>query len=403
MRLVEDGKLALDDPAFAYLPDLTSSQTEDSRLASITIRDLLRHSGGWDRDATGYDPMFDVTNIGAQMGRSGPAELEDIVRYMRGRRLDFTPGIKYAYSNFGYAVLGLILEHVTGESYEALAKDVLADAGITGMDLGRTRLEDRQPREVRYYFPAIPTTRSVIDGSTVPYPYGGFYLDVMDAHGGWIASAADLLRFATAIDGNAVRPDLLTASSEATMSAQPNMSYWNGSAWWYALGWTVNTNGNWWHTGSLPGSESLLVRANYKGLQWAVLLNIRTNQTATYMAELDNAMWTLAQGVTTWPTHDLFGMGTAAEPAVADGLGLDVAPNPVRDRARVSLDLPMATTARVEVFDVLGRRVATLHDGALSAGPHDFVLDAASLPAGLAVVRAVTDAGVVSRRVTVIR
>lgn len=51
-------------------------------------------------------------------------------------------------------------------------------------------------------------------------------------------------------------------------------------------------------------------------------------------------------------------------------LRLDLAPNPVRGRTRVRFVLPTAGTARVDVFDVTGRRVRTLARGALAAGPH---------------------------------
>ena len=155
MKLIEEEMLTLDDPAFAYLPDLPppAGQTEDPRLSQITIRDLLQHSGGWDRDVTGYDPMFDVVNIAAAMGVAAPADLESVVRYMRGRALDFDPGAKYAYSNFGFAVLGLIVEHVTGQTYEDYVLSILAETGIYRMQMGRTLPEDRAPYEVNYYSP----------------------------------------------------------------------------------------------------------------------------------------------------------------------------------------------------------------------------------------------------------
>ncbi|HEY3837896.1 MAG TPA: serine hydrolase domain-containing protein, partial [Bryobacteraceae bacterium] len=59
LRLVEQKKLRLDDKAFAYLKDLRppKGRAPDPRLAAITIRQILHHTGGWDRDA-GFDPMF---------------------------------------------------------------------------------------------------------------------------------------------------------------------------------------------------------------------------------------------------------------------------------------------------------------------------------------------------------
>ena len=406
MKLYQEGRLDLDAPAFAFLDDLPAPEgkAEDPRLAQVTLRHLLTHAGGWDRDGTGYDPMFDVVNIAAQMGVPRPADTEAIIRYMRGRPLDFDPGAKYAYSNFGYAVLGRVLERIVGEGYEPYVQGVLAEAGIADMQLGHTLQEERLPGEVTYY-PLTSLAPSVFDGSMVPWPYGGYYLEAMDAHGGWVASPVDLMRFVAAVDGRPNRPDLLTAATLSTMSARPDVPTWNGSSWWYAFGWLVNTNGNWWHAGSLPGAESLLVRSSYQGLSWAVCLNARTGQSSAYMAELDNAMWTLAAGVTAWPTHDLFGQFVADEaaPAATEALRMAVAPNPSRGTAAVLLDLPAAAAVRLVVYDVLGRRVGEVQDGPLGAGPHRLGLDGLRLAPGVYEAR-VTGHGVAqTERFTVVR
>jgi N-acyl-D-amino-acid deacylase len=121
IKLVEQGKIHLDAPAFALLPDLhpPAGLTQDPRLAIITVQNLLNHSGGWDRDRVGgYDPMFISPRVVSALGVQAPASTENIIRYMLGQPLDFTPGTKSVYSNFGYAVLGRIIERVTGTNYE---------------------------------------------------------------------------------------------------------------------------------------------------------------------------------------------------------------------------------------------------------------------------------------------
>jgi len=67
-------------------------------------------------------------------------------------------------------------------------------------------------------------------------------------------------------------------------------------------------NANWWHTGSLPGTTTLVVRA-WNGLAWAAFFNARTEGPAgdAFVAALDNSMWTASRAVTSWPTADLFG------------------------------------------------------------------------------------------------
>ena len=307
-KLVEDGRLDLDAGAFALLADLAPppGAARDPRLASITVRQLLHHAGGWDRDRS-FDPMFRTTEAPATPGTPIPAGAETIIRYMLGRPLDFDPGSRYAYSNFGYAVLGEIIERAAGTSYEQYVTGaVLAPMGIRRMRLGGSLPGARAPGEVRYYDPGTAT--SVFPGGErVPFPYGGFHLEAMDAHGGWIASAADLLRFVTAVDGLPTRPDVLRRATIDTMTARPPAPLWEGSPVYYAQGWLVRpAEGNWWHDGSLPGTASIVVRTG-GGLAWVALFNARAMLPGSaFEAQIDGAMWRAVRGVTAWPAHDLF-------------------------------------------------------------------------------------------------
>src|SRR5262249_30274495 len=123
LTLVEQGKLDLDARAFALIPQLTPlpGAVMDPRLPTITVRQLLQHTGGWDSSLSG-DPMFNSTAIALAAGTAPPASAETVVRYMLGRPLDFAPGTRYAYSNFGYNVLGRIIERVSGQSYAAFVQ-----------------------------------------------------------------------------------------------------------------------------------------------------------------------------------------------------------------------------------------------------------------------------------------
>lgn len=96
-----------------------------------------------------------------------------------------------------------------------------------------------------------------------------------------------------------------------------------------------------------------------------------------------------------------FGTAVAGEAGPDAAGALLVAPNPAT-QARVTFALDRAQPATVAVYDVLGRRVATLADGGLAAGTHTFDVGAA-LPAGVYTIRATTAEGVSSRRLTVTR
>jgi N-acyl-D-amino-acid deacylase len=306
LKLVEQGRLDLNARAYRIRDDLAPppGATVDPRIYEVTIRQLLHHSGGWDRAAS-FDPMFRPATAAQALGAPAPASAETVMRYMLGQRLDFEPGGKYAYSNFGYSVLGRVIEKITGESYEAYVKRaVLSPAGVSRMQIGRSLLSDRAAGEVKYY--AQGAAQSVFPGGgSVPVAYGGFYLEAMDSHGGWIASTIDLLRFLTAVDNLPTRPDVLSPASINAMVAAPPAPLWQNSPFYYGMGWLVRpSEGNWWHDGLLQGSTSLLVRTG-SGVAWAVLLN--TGLVGTSLSsELDQTIWQAVNEVNGWPSHDLF-------------------------------------------------------------------------------------------------
>jgi len=309
LKLHEAGLLELDARAFDILNDVEPppGSTVDPRLAGVTVLDLLRHSGGWDR-AVNFDPMFRSREIAAALGVPTPADAAAIIRYMMGQPLDFDPGARYAYSNFGYCLLARIIEKITGQGYETYVMDtVLTPAGATGMRLGRSLAVDRADGEVAYYdYAGAPQAVSVFSEGMayVPWHYGGFAIEPMDAHGGWLASAADLLDFLLAVDGRATPPDILQAATTGLMVARPPLAEYQGSATYYALGWQVRPTGgdaNWWHTGSLPGTSTIMVRTA-NGMAWVALFNSRPANADAFFSELDNELWRAVNGITEWPS-----------------------------------------------------------------------------------------------------
>ena len=405
MSLVEDGLLSLDEPAFARLPELhpPAGQTRDPRIADITVRDLLQHSGGWDREVGG-EPLDKTFEVMAALGLDAPPTCDDVIRFQLGQPLDFAPGERYAYNGFDYCVLGAIVERVTGLDYETAARAVLAEAGIFGMRVGAERLEGQVPGEVRYYDPA--TAPSIFDPSeTVPIVYGGFDLTARAASGGWIASAVDLVRFLTAVDARPGRADVLGPAALSTMLERPDLPVWDGTAAWYALGWQRNTADTWFHSGALPGSRATIVRPETDGLSWAVVVNTTPATPATFFPDLNQGLFAQAAAVTSWPAHDLFAAFETAEAVRPERVGpaVAVAPNPTRDRAAVTVSLAEAAEVRLTAVDVLGREVARFHDGPLAAGDHAFRLGASGLPAGAYVGVAAVGDRVEARPLTVAR
>ena len=247
------------------------------------------------------------------MGAPIPASCETVIRFMLGQKLDFDPGTKFGYSNFGFCVLGRIIERVSGVTYEEFVKrEVLKPAGITRMKIGKSLDSDDAAGEVHYY--DEETTRSVFRSlgspsltKPVPWPYGGFNLEAMDSHGGWIASAIDLVKFANSVDGRRGKPLLNQHSiAELTSRSAPPLS--QTSEVYYGLGWDIRPTGhdaNWWHGGSLPGTTTLLVRTS-DGNCWAAVFNARPKGSNKLDNDLDSGLWRAFGEVTSWPDRDLF-------------------------------------------------------------------------------------------------
>jgi N-acyl-D-amino-acid deacylase len=317
LRLMEMGKLKLDQPAFPLL-DLTAlaGEEEDPRLRKITVRHLLQHTAGFDRGKS-FDPMFVARRIAAALQGASPPSAEQIIRYMMGGKLDFDPGSRYAYSNFGYCVLGRIIEKVTGKPYESVVRAAVLDP----LRLGDTRLGktlEQSRREVRYFDPKGRTGPAVVGpqlGKPVPLPYGIWDLEALDSAGGWVSSAPDLVRFASSLADPAQCP-VLSPDSLRELFARPDGPPGHDDkgrprSVYYGLGWNVRLAGrpgaiSTWHTGSFAGTATLLVR-RHDGLCWAVLFNARENARGQYLAGLIDPLLHRAAGrVQHWPTRDLF-------------------------------------------------------------------------------------------------
>jgi CubicO group peptidase (beta-lactamase class C family) len=319
-QLVDQGKLKLSDRMVQVLGLAPHGLKADARLERVTILELLQHRGGWDRDKS-FDPMFIPLKIARAVDVPPPPGPQAIVQYMMGMPLDFNPGQRYAYSNFGYCVLGRVIERVSGQPYERYVQQhVLGPLGIRDMRIGHTLPAGRAPGEVRYYDSQNQIVKGVVGetmGKDVPEPDGGWFLEAMEAHGGWIASAVDLVRFGSAFD-NPERCAILGPEAIATMFARPPepggaTAKKKRAESYYACGWDIVEVGphriNTWHTGLLDGTSSILVR-RFDGLVWAVLFNSdgdpKDPKGDDLAGRIDGLVHEAADAVTEWPEIDLF-------------------------------------------------------------------------------------------------
>ena len=273
MRLVEKGRLTLQQTVFgpgSILGTRYGTKPYRGAVESITVEHLLTHTaGGWGNRTN--DPMFRRFEL-------GHADLIGWV--LDSYQLHDAPGGTYAYSNFGYCVLGRVIEAVHGKPYEQAVRElVLQPAGVRDMRVGASDREGRHANDVDY-----------LQGNDFPYRMG---VTRMDAHGGWIASATDLLRLAVRVNGFGTVPDLLQPETIRVMTTPSRANPG------YAKGWAVNAANNWWHMGSMPGTGAVLVRAQ-NGFCWAVLTNRRAQ--GDFGRELDRLTWRILRSVKRWPT-----------------------------------------------------------------------------------------------------
>jgi CubicO group peptidase (beta-lactamase class C family) len=275
--LIEAGKLNLTGKVFGPAGILGTKYGKPPYkpwVADITIDHLLTHTaGGWPADNN--DPM--LHNNGWDQEKLITETIENVP-------LTHQPGTQWAYSNFGYCILGRVIEQVTGQQYETCVQStILAPCGITTMQIARNSERQRAANEVVY----------IGQYSEDPYKIN---INRMDSTAGWIASSTQLVQLLNHVAGAPGIPALLKPDTIRAMTT-PVAVYPPGKAR-YARGWMVSSNGagSWWHSGSLPGSTSLMVR-NPDGSCSATLCNTRTQPHQEMDDALFEMLWNLEQAV----------------------------------------------------------------------------------------------------------
>jgi CubicO group peptidase (beta-lactamase class C family) len=196
----------------------------DERINDIEVQHLVAHLGGWNRavaipdpglqqnQLTG-DPVFAIRNIALRLRQEKQLTKEDFARYMYGQPLQFTPGDTHqppgvdTYSNFGYVLLGMLVEKVDRKNrnfIDFLREEVLAPINVPGVFLARTLPSQAGINEVLYDDSRLGLSavdwpgRSYASDDLVPFPHGGagFSTEIMDSGGGLMSTAQALVQFA---------------------------------------------------------------------------------------------------------------------------------------------------------------------------------------------------------------
>jgi CubicO group peptidase (beta-lactamase class C family) len=302
MKLREDGRLSLNDTVFGprgILNDPFYGEPKDKRVYNITVAELLSHEGGWTQRYG--DQMFMPLVIAEKLGVKPPVDTKTIVKFVLSKRLNFTPGTARAYSNLGYSILGLVIEKVSGMTYEDFCrKTVFEPLGIYDMKIAGNLPSEKSPFEVTYYEPSDVALKPSIygTGEMVAPSYGGNDIRALGGAGAWVATAPDLMRLLLAVDGFSSRPDILSRESISFMTDNNN-----GFA---PVGWKATVmDGTWWRTGSFPGSAGMMKRQS-DGLSWVVLFNSSAWNGPEIYSYISNMMNKAIAKIDPWPDTDLF-------------------------------------------------------------------------------------------------
>ena len=245
LQLAQSGKLDLKAPLGKYLTDYPNKDV----ASKVTIEQLLSHQGG-----TGdiFGPEFDKRRLELKT-------LQDYVTLYGSRAPQFEPGSRWQYSNYGFLLLGVLIEKVSGQSYYDYVRDhIFKPAGMTATasDPEDQAVSDR----------SVGYTKFLGDGwkpNTETLPYRG------TSAGGGYSTVEDLLRFATALQSNklldAQHTELLTTGKV------------NAGRGKYAFGFQDDvTDGMrcFGHGGGAPGMNGMLQICPGPGYVIAVLANM---------------------------------------------------------------------------------------------------------------------------------
>lgn len=317
LKLVQEKKLSLEDQPFRLLENLEPPRGAivDKRLFNITIQNLLQHTGGWNSTQSKIEVLTIPAALYASqsLGRRSPPTAHQAIRYMKSVRLDFDPGSAMHYSNFGYMVLGRVIEKITGMNYgQYVHHHILNPLGLTEIKLGQSKLEHLAANEVRYYGVNGEDTLalSIFSGEGfVNTSYGfGDYRNA-DSLAGWTGNAADAVRFMDHIDG-VLQPAILNEEmvyamlnapmpSNRTQRGNPLVDHPQGLDVFVSLD-DKGMVKSFQHPGGASGAHSLVMRLTQQNITFAYLLNTLPSNIVEFMTIAAGNLTQVAESIKNW-------------------------------------------------------------------------------------------------------
>ena len=299
LRLVDQGKLSLDDPIYPLLgkPQPLGRAVLDPQVEKITVRDLLLQAGGWN---TKYhsDVVHQTRKIARVASEKLPLAAATVLRYGLGQPLDFPPGAETHYSTFGCFVAKLVVEHAARQPYETYVRqEVLRPMGISGMRLeqlapayaaGEARRYGRGQRE-------LPGGRGPIGAPA----------------GSWLASVVDLARFLVNVSGDDGASVLSSASRREMLAAPPPPLPARQSGSHVGLGWDSvreESGGIQFYKGGSVAGIRTHIEHRADGIDWVLLLNSagQVQGQPPAAGEIIDQIRQAIEATSDWPDRNLF-------------------------------------------------------------------------------------------------
>lgn len=300
LKLVEQGKLRLDDRVFEIVNiKPPAGGRVDPRLAGVTVRQCLNHSGGWDRAVRG-DPVNWEPQICRALRVRAPLSARQFLSFALTLPLDFPPGTDAKYSNLGYIALGEAITAISGQAYPRFVQEqVFKPMGITRAALHRVDGRYLAGEAIRY-----------LTGSLIALP--AMLLPMCDATGGWSGSVVDMARFMTNLDSSRGQPVLNEKTRRLMLEPPPKPLKPRDNGTYFGLGWdSVSLQGKTYGVfkdGSYHGMRTFMKRLP-TGVCWALLYNasmefdpVDMHIAATTVQDVRR----LVEGIDKYPEIDLF-------------------------------------------------------------------------------------------------
>ncbi len=275
MKLMEKNKITMNQRVFgpnSILGSKYATPADKTKLNDITIWQLLHHNSG-------------LRTCGSTMPEFGDATKsdDDIMKMLLDLPdlLENPPNTTNVYSNAGYFILALVIEKLSGQSYETyIRNNILTPAGVGStmyVGLANGGIKSGEAHYAQTYKPNLQLWK-------------GF--------GGWVARPMDLLKYLGGVDGSPTPADILQANTHDTLTQDTPLSPG------YGCGWSVSGN-NQSHNGANSASRSWLAEIG-NGLSFAVIVNSPPSNDPGGHGKMRDELSAAIKSVASFPSYNLY-------------------------------------------------------------------------------------------------